>query len=65
MIVTLVLGRCTPATEKMLLTTVREMEEMFLRLGFSQTVAQKLVQDQGMDSPHTPASFSDEDITAI
>ena len=41
------------------------MEEMFLRLGFSQTVAMKLVDDQGIDSPWTLASLFDEDIVTI
>ena len=31
----------------------------FLRLGFSQTMAMKLVDDQGIDSPQTLASLSD------
>ena len=34
-------------------------------LGFTQTVAQKLVGDQGIDSPWTLASLSDDDITTI
>ena len=38
---------------------------MFFKLGFSQTVAQKLVYDQGIDSPQTLASLSDENITMI
>ena len=46
-------------------TIVKDMEEMFLRLEFSQAVALKLVDDQGIDSPWTLASISNEDITAI
>ena len=38
---------------------------MFLRLGFSQTVAMKLVDGQGIGSPWTLASLSDEDIATI
>ena len=43
----------------------QKMEEMFLRLGFSQTVAMKIVDDQGKDSPWTLTILSDEDIVAI
>ena len=32
-------------------TVIKEMEETFLRLGFSQAVVLKLVEDQGRDSP--------------
>ena len=55
-------ARCTPAAESLLLTIIKEMEEMLLRLGFSQTVAMKLVDDQVIESPWTLASLSDEDI---
>ena len=41
----------TPATECLQLTIIEEMEEMFLRLRFSQTVAMKLVDDQGIVFP--------------
>ena len=41
------------------------VKEMFLRLGFSQAVVLKLVDDPGIDSPQTLASFFDEDIIAI
>ena len=37
-------------------TIVKEMEEIILRLGFSQAVVLKLVDDQGIDSPGTLAS---------
>ena len=40
------LARCAQATESLPLTIDEEMEEMLLRLGFSQTVAMKLVKDQ-------------------
>ena len=36
---TVLLVRCAPAAESPLPTIIKEMEEMFLRLGFSQTVA--------------------------
>ena len=36
---------------------VTEMEEMFLRLVFSQAVVLKLVDDQGIDYPWTLASL--------
>ena len=41
------------------------MEKMFFRLGFSQAVVLKLVDYQGIDSPQTLASLSDEEITEI
>ena len=62
---TVPLVRCTLTSECLLPTSNEEMEEMFLRLGFSQTVAIKLVDDQGIDSPWTLASLSDEDIAAV
>ena len=62
---TVSLDRCTLTTKSLLLTIIKEMEEMFLRLGFSQTVVMKLVDNQGMDSPHTLASLSDKDIATI
>ena len=46
-------------------TIVKQMEEMFLRLGVCQAVVLKLVDDQGIDSPWTLASLSNEDIAAI
>ena len=49
-----------PAAPSLPPTIVKEIEEMFLRLGFSQAVVLKLVDDQGIDSPQTPASLSDE-----
>ena len=58
-------ARCMPDRESLPLTIIKEMEEMFLRIGFSQTVAMKLVGDQGIDSPLILASLSDEDITTI
>ena len=41
-----------------------DMQMMFLRLGLSQMVAEKPVDDQGIDSPQTLNSLSDEDIGA-
>ena len=54
-----------PAAESLPPTVVEEMEEMLLRLDFSQTVAMKLVNDQWIDSPWTLASLSDKDIAII
>ena len=48
---TMMLERCTPAKESSPLIIIQEMKEMFLTLGFSHTVVQKLVDDQGIDSP--------------
>ena len=42
-----------------------KMQIMFLRLFFSQMVAQKLVEDQGIDFPQTLASLSNESVSAI
>ena len=55
----------TPARESPLPTIVEEIEEMFLRLGFSQPVAMMLVDDQKIDSPRTLASLSNKDINSI
>ena len=46
-------------------TIFEEMQEIFLRLVFSQSLALKLVDDQGIDSPWTLASLSNEDIAAM
>ena len=56
---------CTPAVPSLPPTKVKEMEEMFLSLRFSQAVVLKLVEYQGIDSPLTLASLSDDNITAI
>ena len=53
------------ATASLSPTVVKEMEEMFLRLGFNQAVVLKLVNDQGINSPCTLTSLSDKDIAAI
>ena len=53
---------CAPSLPQ---TIVEDMEEMFLGLCFSQAVAMKQLDDQGIDSPWTLASLSDEVITAI
>ena len=45
--------------------TVKKMGEMFLRLDFSQTMAMKLVDVKGIDSPWTLANISDEDIATV
>ena len=63
-VVPVMLGRCVPATES-LPSIIKEMEKIFLDLGFNQVVAQKLVDDQEIDSSKTLTSLSDEDITAI
>ena len=44
-VINVMLGRCAPAAECPPLTIVEEIEEMFVRVGFSQMVAQKLVDD--------------------
>ena len=49
-VTTIVLGNCMPAAESPLLTVKNEMKDMLIRLGLSQMVAQKLVEDQGKDS---------------
>ena len=54
-----------PAVQSLPPTVVKKMEEMFLRLGFSQAVVLKRVDDQGIDSPQTLANLSDEDIADI
>ena len=59
------LERCTLATQSLPPTFMKEMEEMFLRLGFSQTVAMKLGDDQGLESSWTLASLSEKDIATI
>ena len=65
MVETVPLARCAPATESPPPTIIEEMKEVFLKLEFSQRVAMKLVDDQGIDSPWTLASISDKDITTI
>ena len=62
---TVMLGRHASAAKSLPPTIIKEMEEMYFRLGFNQTVDQKLANDQGIDSPQTLASLSDEDIAAI
>ena len=52
-VVTEMLGRCTPTEESLPLIIIKEKDEMFIRLGFSQTVTKKLVDDQRID-PHRP-----------
>ena len=62
---TVVLGKWTPSPGSWPLTIVKEIKDMFLRLDFSQTVAQKLADDQGKNVPCTLASVSDKNINAI
>ena len=62
--VTVTPGRSKSGAECLPLT-IEQMEEMFLNLGFSQVVAEKLVYDQQIDSPQILANLSDEDITMI
>lgn len=64
-VVTVMLQRCTPAAESPPPTIFKEIEEIFVRLGFNQMIAQKLVEDQGIDCPQTLAGLSDEYITTI
>ena len=56
--------RCAPATECLPLTIIGEMEDA-PHTRFSQTVAMKLVDDQGIDSLQTSASLFDENIATI
>ena len=56
---------CALATQSLSPPVDEEMEEMFLRLNFSQAVAMKLVDEQGIDSPWTLASLSDANIATI
>ena len=56
---------CTTAETNALPTIVKQMEKMFLGLGFSQAVLLNLVGDQGIDSSWTLASLSVEDIATI
>ena len=59
------LGNCMPVIENLPPTFDNEMQMMFIRLGFSEIKAKKLVKDQGIDSPQTLASFSDEVVNVI
>ena len=60
---TVLLARCVLAMKS--LPPTLSKKQIFLRLGFSQTVTQKLMDDQWIDYPWTLASLSDEDIAAI
>ena len=62
---TIVLANHGSTIGKPALTIKEQMQKMFLRMFFCQTVAEKLVKDQGIDSPQTLTSLSDEDISAI
>ena len=44
---------CAPAAPSLPPTIIKEVKEMFLRLGFSQVVVLKLVEDQWIVSPQT------------
>ena len=59
------LAACALATPSLPPIVVKEMEKMFLRLGFIKAVVLKLVEDKGIDFPQTLASLSDEDIATI
>ena len=65
MAVMALLVSCTPAAPSPPAAIIKELKEMILRLGFSQTVAMKLVDDQGMDSQQTLACLSDKDTITI
>ena len=56
---------CAPALPSPPPIIVKEMEEMFLRLGFSKAVVLKLVDDQGINSQQTLASLYDEYIATV
>ena len=62
---TVILGRHAPAAESPPLIIITEMEEMILRLGFSQTVAMKLVDEEEKNPLCTLANLSEKDITAV
>ena len=53
------------ARESLPPTIVEDMEEMSLRLGFSQTATMKLVDNKEIDSPWTLAIQCDEDIVTF
>ena len=53
---TALLEVCMMTTPSPQSTIIKKVKEMFLRLGLSQTVATKLVNDQMMDSPWTLTS---------
>ena len=63
--VTEVLGSHAPAPKSLSFTVIKEMVQTFIRLEFTQTVAQKLVRDQGIYSLMTLPSLFDEDNIAI
>ena len=48
---TVMLARCMPAAECPPSAIIKEMERMIIRLGFSQTLAQKLVENERIGSP--------------
>ena len=58
-------GSWMPSEENPSLSVKNETQEMLLRLGLSQVVANKIVNDQEIDSPWTLVSLSDEDLTTI
>ena len=53
-VATVVLSNCMPAEESPPPTVKEEMQMILLRLGFSQTVTQKLVEDQVIDDSSMP-----------
>ena len=55
----------TPATPSLPPTAVKEIEEMSLRLRFSQKMARKIVEVQTIDSLYTLTRLSDEYIGII
>ena len=58
-------GKSAPATECSPLTIIKQMEMIFLKLGFSQVVSDMLVYDQEIYSPLILASLSNEEIIMI
>ena len=62
---TVLLAICAPGGESPPPTIIEKIEEMFLRLSLSQTVAMNLVDNQGIVSTQTQASLSDEEIATI
>ena len=53
------------AVESPFLTINNKVQMMLLRMGFNQTVSQKLVKDLGIDTLQIIDSHSDEDISVI
>ena len=62
---TTMLGNHGPAIASPAPTIKEEMQAIFVKLLFSQTVTKKLMEDQGINSLRTLASLSSDDIPSI